>query len=345
MRLLSILLASAFAFTLGTASTAIAGEKVTMKLATVAPPGTPWSDLLKRYKRKVGKATKEMAKTIKIKAYLGGAKGGEQSIARQVAKGTLQGGGVSTGALAVLVPDMDILELPYLFDSAAQADKVLDIVRPQIEALLAEKGIKLIMYSENGFRSFGTTFGPVKTPDALKAKKMRAQESEVHLEMYRALGASPVAIAVPEVLPALQTGVVNGFDNTALFTQAASWNQGIKHFTLTRHIYQPAVIIVNKKWFDALPAELQTAMMDAAVSAPAGKKSLEQKGRLAVRALTKPLLKNFENANPPVQVHTLTAAERTTFKTLLQKTWKKRIDSASPKGKALFEAIQKAKGQ
>lgn len=345
MRLISVLLVGAFALCAGGSAVAGEPEKVVMKLATVAPPGTPWADLLKRFKKKVRKATKDAPKTVKIKAYLGGAKGGEQSIARQVAKGTLQGGGVSTGALAVLVPDMDILELPFLFDSAAQADKVLDAVRPQIEELLAEKGLKLIMYSENGFRSFGTTFGPVKSPDALKAKKMRSQESEVHLEMYRAMGASPVAIAVPEVLPALQTGVVNGFDNTALFTQAASWNQGIKHFSLTKHIYQPAVIIANKKWFDALPAEIQTAMMDAATGAKPGKKSLEQKGRFAVRALGKPLLGNFGKQQPPVQVHELTAAERKVFRDLLVKTWPKRIAAATPKGKALFEAIQKAKGQ
>ena len=217
MRLLSICLAGVLC--LSVSSTAFAGDEIVMKLATVAPKGTPWSDLLSRYKKK--------AQTVKIRAYLGGAKGGEQSIARQVAKGTLQGGGVSTGALAVLVPDMDILELPYLFESAEQADKVLDAVRPQVEALMAEKGLKLIMWSENGFRSFGTAFGHVKTPADLQAKKMRAQESQVHLEMYRAMKASPVAIAVPEVLPALQTGVVAGFDNTALFIQAASWNQAL----------------------------------------------------------------------------------------------------------------------
>jgi TRAP-type C4-dicarboxylate transport system substrate-binding protein len=330
--------------TLGFAATALAGDdKIVMKLATVAPKGTPWSDLLKRYKRKVAKATKELPQKIKMRAYLGGAKGGEQSIARQVAKGTLQGGGVSTGALAVLVPDMDILELPYLFDSAKQADKVLDAVRPQIEALLAEKGLKLLMYSENGFRSFGTAFGHVKTPADLKAKKMRAQESEVHLEMYRALGASPVAIAVPEVLPALQTGVVAGFDNTALFIQAASWNQGIKFFTVSEHIYQPAVIIANKKWFDGLPAELQKALTDSATGAAQGKKSLEQKGRRAVRALSKPLLANFEKQGVAVYRHT--AAEKAAFKAVLTKTWAKRIAKATPKGKALFEAIKKAKGQ
>lgn len=343
MRLLSICLAGMLSICASSAAFAGDDNEIVMKLATVAPKGTPWSDLLKRYKKKVAKATKDMAKKVKIRAYLGGAKGGEQSIARQVAKGSLQGGGVSTGALAVLVPDMDILELPYLFDSAEQADKVLDAVRPQVEALMAEKGLKLIMWSENGFRSFGTDFGHVKTPADLNAKKMRSQESQVHLEMYRAMKASPVAIAVPEVLPALQTGVVAGFDNTALFIQAASWNQGIKFYTVSEHIYQPAVIMVNKAWFDALPADVQAVLTESATGAKPGKQSLEQKGRRAVRSLSKPLLKNFEKQG--VAVYTHTAAEKAVFRKLLTQTWAKRINAATPKGKALFKAIQKAKGQ
>ena len=89
---------------------------------------------------------------------------------------------------------------------------------------------------------------------------MRSQESLVHLETYRALGALPQPIAVTEVLPALQTGVVDGFDNTPLYTFAASWHLAIKHFTLSEHIYQPGAVLVSKKEFDKLPADLQKVL-------------------------------------------------------------------------------------
>ena len=241
-----------------TASTAsFAQEKV--KIATVAPDGTPWAVLLNKYKKKVKKLSD---KRLKPKVYLGGIKGDEQSIVRQVHKGSLQMGGVSTGALSTIAKDVEILELPYAFSSYEAADKVLDEARPLVSKILEEKGFKLIMYSENGYRSLGTKEKCIKTPADLKAVKMRSQESDVHVETYRALGASPVTISVGEVLSSLQTGVVDGFDNTPLFTQAVGWNQAVKYYTTTRHIYQPALIVANLEWYQKLPEDLQKLLID-----------------------------------------------------------------------------------
>ena len=96
MRTLSIIMISlGFLFTTAHAKK----NEFTLKGATVAPPNTPWSQLLKRYKKLVRKASD---KRIKVKVYLGGTKGDEQSIVRQVRKGTLQAAGVSTGAMSVV---------------------------------------------------------------------------------------------------------------------------------------------------------------------------------------------------------------------------------------------------
>ncbi len=306
-----------------------------MKIATVAPKRTPWGDLLRRYKKKVRKHSN---KRIKVKLFLDGRKGNEQSIVRQVFKGTVQFGGVSVGAMATLVKDIDILELPYLFDSYAEADRVLDAVRPIINEMLKTKGFRLVMLSENGFRSFGTKDGFIKKPSDLKAVKMRSQESEVHLATYRALGAEPVAISVGEVMSSLQTGVVSGFDNTPLFTQAVSWHQAIKYYTLTEHIYQPALLFVNSDWYDKLPPEVQKA-----VDSPELYAGLEKKGRKAVRSLNGPLLKNFEKPSVGVKVYKLTAAEKQVFKDATRGVWKKRVGKAGPLGKKLFKAIMAAK--
>jgi TRAP-type C4-dicarboxylate transport system substrate-binding protein len=307
-----------------------AKNEFTLKGATVAPPNTPWSQLLKQYKKLVRKGSE---KRIKVKVYLGGTKGDEQSIVRQVRKGTLQAAGVSTGAMSVVVPEIDIFELPYLFDSAEQADRVLDAVRPLVAEILEAKGFKLIMYSENGYRCFGSK-KPLRTPADLKAYKMRSQESPSHLAMYAALGASARPISVGEVLPALQTGNVDGFDNTALFTQAASWHQGIQHFTVSNHIYQPALLILNKAFYDSLPAELQSTVIPTS-------NELEVRGRKGIRALTPLLLKNFEQQN--VTVYKLTDSELEAFRKTTRPAWDERMKNATPMGKKLFEAIQAAK--
>jgi len=322
----------AFAVTLPATASHADGPEFTLKGATVAPPNTPWSELLKRYKKSIRKVA---GKRIKVKIFLGGTKGDELSIVRQVQKGVLQGAGVSTGAMSVIVPELDIVEMPYLFDSYAEADRVLDAVRPIIIEIIEAKGFKLVMYSENGYRSFGSN-KPIKSPADMKAMKMRSQESPVHLNTYRALGASPVSISVGEVLSSLKTGVVQGFDNTPLFAQAASWHQAIKHFTVSEHIYQPALLILNKAWYDKLPQELQAAVI------PTNHK-LEKKGRKAIRALNGPLLENLTVQK--ITVHKLTAAEKDAFRKATAPVWAKRRAAATDLGKKLYDAIMAEKAK
>ena len=142
---------------------------------------------------------------------------------------------------------------------------------------LAAKGFVLGCWGENGWRNFATT-GPASTPEQLAAVKMRAQESPVHLGMYEKLGVQAVAKPVSEVLPALNTGIVDGFDNTPLFSIAAGWIEPVSHYTLSKHIYQPAAIVYSKRFMDSLPADLQRIVLGDPMAE-------SRKGRVGVRAL------------------------------------------------------------
>jgi tripartite ATP-independent transporter DctP family solute receptor len=279
-----------------------ADAPITLKVATVAPDGTPWAEQLAAYKKQVEDASKGR---LRLKPFLGGALGDENQTIGECRRGAIALWGGSTGSLATSVPEISMLELPYLFRDVAAADRALDtLLLDDLRKLMRERGFELLFWAENGYRSFGSKWGPVKTPADLKGRKMRSQESQVHLETYRALGALPQPIAVTEVLTALQTGVVDGFDNTPLYAFAASWQLGIKHFSLSEHIYQPGVVVASRKQFDALPPELQKAL-----SADLGK--LTRDGRAAVRDMAPLLLANFENAKIPV--HKLTAADKDVF--------------------------------
>ena len=308
-----------------------AEERYRFKVATVAPEGTPWANLFNRFKRSIRRASD---RALQAKVFLGGIKGDERSIMRQVARGSLQMGGLSTGAIASIVPDMDILELPYAFATAADADRLLDEVRPLVRRLLQEKGLELIMYSENGYRSFGAK-RCIRTPADLRGMKMRSQESPVHLETYRALGASPNPIAVGEVLSSLQTGHVDGFDNTPLFTQAVSWHQAVTHYSTTRHIYQPALVVANKAWFDGLPEGMREIILKKAAA-------LEEKGRRLVRALEPALMQNFKSQG--LTVCELSDAERGKFRAATRSVWTKRRATASEAGKQLIDKMQQLRG-
>src|SRR5690606_30465507 len=122
----------------------------------------------------------------------------------------------------------------------------------------AAKDFVMVTWAENGWRSIGHKSKFLKAPADLKGVKIRSQESKVHLAFWKKLKASPQAIAVPEVLPALQTGVVEAFDNTPLFTLAADWQTAIKFYSVTEHIYQAAAVIYSKRFWDKLSEEDRT---------------------------------------------------------------------------------------
>jgi TRAP-type C4-dicarboxylate transport system substrate-binding protein len=305
---------------------------ITFKLATIAPEGTPWAEQVTQYKAQVESAGKGR---LRIKPFLGGALGDENQTVAECRRGAIALWGGTTGALATSVPEISVLELPCLLRGPEQADQILDkVLAAELKQRLAERGFVLLFWSENGFRSFGTRFGPVRGPGDLKGHKMRSQESLVHLETYRALGALPQPIAVTEVLPALQTGVVDGFDNTPLYTFAASWHLAIKHFTLSEHVYQPGVVLASKREFDRLPADLQTAL-----TADLG--PLTTQGRASVREMNPLLMQNFSSAKIPV--YQPTTAEQAAFARATRPVYDKYV-RAVPAAGPLLAAIQKAVG-
>ena len=279
-----------------------ADDKVySCRIATIAPAGTPWSTLLEEYEKAVEKASNGR---IDIKISLGGAMGDENATVRMTARNRIQGVGASTGAVSALVPELSGVEIPFMFRSAKEADYVLDkMILEPMEKLFREKDLVLGFWNENGFRHFGANF-EIATPSDLKGKKMRSQENFVHLGMWEALDASPQAIPVTEVVTSLKTGAVDGFDNSLLFTIAASWYSEITDLTLSAHIYQPAVIAFSKEWFDGLPTDLQDILIDE------GRK-IVRSGRERVRNINEELVDILKGFG--VKVHKLKKSERDKF--------------------------------
>jgi len=283
-----------------TVETASADEPTVLKLATAAPAGTPWDTLLKEYKKAV--ETRSGGR-IKVKIQLGAAD--ENDAVVRCKNGQLQAVAATTGALAAQVPELKVVEIPFLFHSFDEADAVLDhVLTPALEPIVRENGLVLGFWSENGFREFGSKGGFLKTPDDLKGKKMRSQESPVHLEMYKNLGVSPVPVPTTEVLTALKNGTVDGFDQTLLYMVSAGWHLTIKFVTLSNHIYQPAIVVFNKAWFDGLPADLQTILLEEG-------RAIQARGRTLIRGMAKKQLKSL--ADSGVQVYQLTDPERDVF--------------------------------
>lgn len=278
-----------------------------LRVATIAPDNTPWADQLESLEARV---EEESGGRIEVRPFLAQSDG-EVSLARQCKDGSLEAVGVTTGALASLVPELSVFELPFLFDNLDQADSVIDnhLYDPVAE-VLRSNGFQLYLFSENGWRNFATSNGTfIHTPEDLAALQMRSQENWVHEEMYRALGGNPVTIPATETTTALSNGNVQGFDNTALYAQAAGWHTFIDSWTVSNHIYQPGVVVYNAEWFDSLPADLQEILLS-------NRSQETTSGRRAIRSLTPLLLQNLEALG--VTVEEMTEEERSAFRAATQ---------------------------
>ena len=310
-------------------SPAQAKAEFTLKFVTVAPNDTPWANQLKAIAKRI---KKESGGRIKVKVFVGGTMGGEVETVRALRRGRIQGWGGTTAAVAegAGMPELMLLELPFLFRNFAEADYILDkVVHDDYVKILAKKKFVMAQWHENGWRNFGSK-KPLNSLKDLQKSKMRSQESPVHLAMYKALGVQAESIPVPEVLGALKTGMVDGFDNTLLFSSAAGWHEGIKHYIISQHIYQPAVIMYSKKFMDKLPPDLRKIVL--------GDEAAEtKKGRDGVRNMRPALINIFKSAKITVSDMPKAMRDEMAAKcNKVQKQFEKKV------GKALLAKVQKA---
>ncbi len=323
------LLCALSVFVLGASSVE---AKTVVKFATVAPANTPWADSIKTIQTHVKKSSKG---SIKVKAYLGGQLGGELEILQGVRRGRIQGAGLTSGALASAIPELDVLEIPYLFDSTEEADFILDrYLFDAFKKIFEKRGLILVSWAENGWRNIGTRSKPVRSPKDLKGVKVRSQESKSHIAFWKAMGALANPIAVTEVLPALQTGLVDGFDNTPLFTLAAEWHTAIKYYSVTEHIYQPAAIVYGAKfWKKMSPANRKILYGDGNAQALAV--------RAGVRALGAELLSVLKETG--VEVYQLSEKEKGMFKKAVEGLPSSLVKDIGGEAERIFKLIQQGK--
>ncbi|MGB5810542.1 MAG: TRAP transporter substrate-binding protein [Polyangiales bacterium] len=304
-----------------------------MEVGTVAPGGSPWAEQLKRFKKEVQDKT---GGRLSVKLRLG--RGNERSLARRVQMGSMQAFAGSVGGMSSIVREVNVIESPYLFANFEAADKALDnpAVKAQIRKILSKAGLVFGIWSENGYRSYFSR-RPIRTTEDMKGVRFRSQESLAHVETYQALGSTPVPIDVANTLMSVQTGVVDGFDNTPLFAMAGAWYQGLqegeRNIFLSRHCYQPALMAYSKKWFDTLPKDIQVVL----TTVP---QELTEWGRDQVRQVEPVLLKNLEKYG--YVVYQPSAKELAPFKAAEKNVPDKVAKEMGPDGQALLRELRKA---
>ena len=179
--------------------------------------------------------------------------------------GTIEMSECAASDLSNFSPIWSVFSLPYLFDSGVQAVAVLN--SPEVARILHEdaerNGFKIIAWCNYGERSVLNSRRPVYTPQDLSGLKIRVMQDPVLADAINSMGASGTPMAWSEVYTALQQRVIDGLENSPPVITANNMHEVAKFYSLTEQFIIPDPILVSKKIFDDLPADLQEAILAA----------------------------------------------------------------------------------
>jgi len=214
---------------------------------------------------------------LRLQPFFDGSLGNDAATVQQMRTGTLDMVVTATSYMATVAPAVGVFDLPFLFANDREADAVLD---GQTGTLVAQKlapaGIVSLAYWENGFRNMTNSKRPIARMEDLQGLKMRSLPSPAMLATFKALGGFGVAMPFPEVYSALETRTVDGQENPVNLVESAKLYEVQKYLSLTRHLYNPVMVMYSKRLWDQMPAAEQKVVQDCARSATAEQRRINR---------------------------------------------------------------------
>ena len=327
----TIVQAAVLAATAFTGMTALAQAPIVIKFSHVVAPDTPKGKGALRFKELAEQRTNGR---VKVEIYPNSQLYKDKEEMEALQLGSVQMLAPSLAKFGPLgVKEFEVFDLPFLFkDDAAFRGITEGPLGAELFKKLEPKGIKGLAYWDNGFHQMSAN-KPLHKVEDFKGMKMRIQSSKVLDAEMRALGAIPQVMAFSELYQALQSGVVDGTEGVAsnFYTQKTYEVQ--KHMTISNHGHLAYAVIVNKKFWDGLPADIRTALDSAVKDATTYAN--------AIAATENAQVMDKIKASGKATVYTLTPAETTEWKKALAPVHK---DMESRVGKATIEAAYKAAG-
>lgn len=238
---------------------------IVLRLGHVVATGHPYHYGATEFARLVAERT---GGRVRVDVYPAGQLGpGEREEVEALQLGGIDLVVTGTAVLANFLPDLAVMDLPFLFRDYAHVDAVLD--GPVGEELLrrleqANLNITGLALWEQGFRHLTNDRRPVLTPADVRGLKIRVQENPIHVDSFNTLGALATPMAWGEVYTALQQGVIDGQENPIPVLTSHKIYEVQRHLALTGHFYSPAIIIINTQRFRSLPADIRQILVETA---------------------------------------------------------------------------------
>ncbi len=239
---------------------AIFAKSYTVNLGIVTTPDSFHYKAAKKFKDIVEAKSKG---DIKVNIRHSSSVGNETSILQQLQLNALQMGVITAGPMDKFIPSIKAIGFPFIFDSYAKADSILDgEIGRGILAKFNSANLVGYHFLENGFRNITNSKKPINSADDVKGLKIRVMNSQLHIAIWKNIGANPTPMPWP-IYTQLSQEVIDGQENPLAVIHQYKLYEVQKYLTLTRHVYSALVFVGSKEFYQELPQKYQALLYDA----------------------------------------------------------------------------------
>lgn len=241
-----------------------ADPPVVLKMGTSAPEGSSWHQIFKEMGDKWKQAP---GGGVTLRIYPGGVLGDEPDLVRKMRVGQIQAAALTSVGLSDIDESAAALTIPMLYRSYEELDHVREGLRPALERRLEEKDFVVLNWGDAGWVMFFAK-EPFRTPDDVRKMKLFvwAGDNEA-VDVWKASGFHPVPLAATDILPGLQSGLINAFDTTPLLALASQWFGPAPYMLDLKWAPLVGATVVTRKAWDRVPAPARPVLLKAAADA------------------------------------------------------------------------------
>lgn len=229
-------------------------KPVVLKVASVLPADHPTSRALDFFKSRIAELS---GNAIEVKLFFNSQLGNAEEGIQNCQNGNIEMAFASAAFVAQFVPEYNALGMPFIFRDKAHEFAVVDEeIGKRLSQKLESIGLMNLCYFDAGSRNIMTKKGPITKPEDLKGMKIRVMSSKIMVDSINALGASAISMSQGEVYGALQTGVIDGWENNPPTTLSFKmYETGCIYYASTRHLAVPDMLLINTKVYQGLSEE------------------------------------------------------------------------------------------
>jgi len=266
MRKNATVIAAMLAVILASGPTAHCLAAQIIKLGSLAPAGSPWDKGLRTIAAEWGRISNG---AITVKIYAGGIVGDEMDMIRKMRIDQLNAAGLTGVGLCRIYPDILTIQAPMLVRTNEQLARALDAMKPGFEKGLEEKGFTIIVWNSVGWVHFFSRAPVVRPADLQKQKLFVWAGDEDAVQVWKDMGFHPIPLNVTDLMSSLQSGMVDAFSTTPLSAASNQWFGLATHMCDLKWAPLIAGIVVSKKTWDRIPADLRPKCLESAQKAGA----------------------------------------------------------------------------